>query len=304
MNGPILHVQDIVTFLGERILTSAIGSDTVIGAAALTPGAEHHLSFASGTGAAAVDSVNSSASSVILVHQDVFHMLRPPPNVSLLAVSDPRLEFARAYTHFFDSVVKCGIHPSAIVETEANIHPTAYVGPGAHIAHDVVIGSEVWIGPNVVILTGTSIGSDCRVGPGSVIGNSGFGYAREPGGTPVAIPHIGGVVIGDRVEIGANTCIDRGTLDNTVIENDAKIDNLVHIAHNCRIGAGAFVIASAMIAGSVQVGPRAWIAPNSSIREKRSVGADAIVGLAAVVTKDVHDGETVVGNPARIIGPG
>ena len=101
-----------------------------------------------------------------------------------------------------------------------------------------------------------------------MIGHVGFGYARETDGTPVAIPHSGGVDVGDHVDIGANTCIDRGTMSDTVIGHQVKIDNLVHIAHNCVIGEAAYVIATAIVGGSVKIGPRAWIAPNASIRQR------------------------------------
>ena len=152
-----------------------------------------------------------------------------------------------------------------------------------------------------MILSGTRIGDRTSIGPSTTIGYTGFGYVREDDGQPLLIPHSGGVVIGSDVEIGANTCIDRGTLDDTVIDDHAKIDNLVHIAHNCHIGNGAFVIATAILCGGVRIGERAWVAPNVSIREQLTVGADAIIGLASTVVKNVPDGATVVGSPAREI---
>ncbi|MEZ5268643.1 MAG: hypothetical protein R2789_08795 [Microthrixaceae bacterium] len=100
----------------------------------------------------------------------------------------------------------------------------------------------------------------------------GFGYARDPDGTPVLLPHLGGVRIGDRVEIGANTAVDRGTLEHTVIEDDAKIDNLVHIAHNCVVGEGAFVIATSILCGSVRIG-RAPGSPPTPRCSRASVSA-------------------------------
>jgi UDP-3-O-[3-hydroxymyristoyl] glucosamine N-acyltransferase len=104
------------------------------------------------------------------------------------------------------------------------------------------------------------------------------------------------------VEIGANTAIDRGTLADTVIEDEAKIDNLVHVAHNCHIKRGAFVIATSILCGGVVVGERAWVAPNASILEQITIGDDATVGLAATVIRDVEPGAVVVGSPARPLG--
>jgi len=165
------------------------------------------------------------------------------------------------------------------------------------------IGARVCIGANAVLGEGIIIGDDVVVGPGTVIGHVGFGYAREPDGTPVLLPHTGTVRIGDRVEIGANTAIDRGTIDDTVIEDDAKVDNLVHIAHNCRIRRGAFVIATAILCGGVDVGEGAWIAPNAAVREQLSVGDGAVVGLSATVVRDVEPETVVAGSPARPIRP-
>jgi UDP-3-O-[3-hydroxymyristoyl] glucosamine N-acyltransferase len=113
--------------------------------------------------------------------------------------------------------------------------------------------------------------------------------------------HLGGVVIEDNVEIGSNTSIDRGTLADTFIRRGAKIDNQVHIAHNCDIGPDAVVIAQAMIGGSVKIGRGAWIAPGVVVMNGIAIGAGAFCGLGSIVTKPVADGLTVMGNPARPI---
>jgi len=166
---------------------------------------------------------------------------------------------------------------------------------------DAVIGDGTTIGPNCVIEDGVSIGTDCFIGPNCSIGQVGFGYEREPDGEVALIPHLGGVQIGHRVHMGANSCIDRGTIGDTIIEDDVKIDNLVHVAHNVIVGRGAFLIANSMIGGSVRIGKNAWIAPSATVINGRQVGNDAVVGLGAVVIRNVAPGETVVGNPARSI---
>jgi len=114
---------------------------------------------------------------------------------------------------------------------------------------------------------------------------------------------VGRVVIDEDVEIGCNTCVDRGALGNTYLRSGARIDNLVHIAHNADIGSHALVIAHAMVAGSATIGERAWIAPSAAIMNQLTVGAGAIVGLGAVVVKSVEPGTTVVGNPAKPLAP-
>jgi len=173
------------------------------------------------------------------------------------------------------------------------------ISPSAHIDYDVEIGEGTKIYANVTIYKDVKIGKNCIIHSGAVIGTDGFGYEQEADGSRFKIAHLGGVIIGDNVEIGANTCIDRGTLSDTIIEDGVKIDNLVHIAHNVHIKKNVVIIANAMIAGSVIIGEGAWIAPSSSIREGKKIGDGALVGLGSVVIKDVPIGSTVMGVPAK-----
>lgn len=298
--GVSIHV--LIEFLGDRALARSTPPDlTLTHAAALTPGDCGAVSFATGASESRLRAVSSSASSLVLVNEDAISLLDNTQQPALIAVVNPRREFARVVTAFFGSERPRGVSSTATVSATAIVGPNCYIGPGAYIAPGVVIGADCSIGANCVLLEGTTIGDQTSIGPNTTIGYVGFGYAREDDGTPILVPHSGGVDIGSRVDIGANTCIDRGTLDDTVIEDDVKVDNLVHIAHNCRIEKAAFVIATAILCGGVRVGPRAWIAPNVSVREQLSIGADATVGLASTVTRNVPDGATVVGAPAREI---
>ena len=184
----------------------------------------------------------------------------------------------------------------------ARVAPSARLAPGVFIGSDVMIEDDVIIGPNsclqhVTIARGSSIGANCS------IGGPGFGlvWGGEEGW--LRFPHVGRVEIESNVEIGSNTCVDRGALGDTRIRRGARIDNLVHIAHNADIGEGALVIANAMVAGSATIGERAWIAPSASIMNQLTIGAAAVVGLGAVVVKSVEAGATVVGNPAKPLAP-
>lgn len=143
------------------------------------------------------------------------------------------------------------------------------------------------------------MGARCRVNSGTVIGADGFGYERNEHGELEKFPHLGGVLIGDDVEIGSNTSIDRGSLGNTVIGDRARIDNLVHVAHNVQIGEDAAVIALTMLGGSSKIGTQAWVAPGAVLMNQVKIGANGTVGLGAVVVKDVDDGQTVMGAPAQ-----
>lgn len=291
-------VEQIAEFLDDRLLGSRlVGGGEVTGPAPITPGRPGALSFSSRAGEQAAEALAGTASSVVLVREGDVDLV--PRAASALVVAEPRREFARLVARFFTEPARRGIHPAAVIDPGARLGSDCYVGPGTVIEADVTIGDRCQIHANVTILERTVVGDDVTIGPGTCIGYAGFGYEREADGTPLLIPHRGGVRIGDRVEIGSNTSVDRGTIDDTVIEDDAKIDNLVHVAHNCHVGRGSFVIATAILCGGVHVGEGAWVAPNASVLEHVTIGAGAQVGLSATVLRDVDPGAIVVGSPAK-----
>lgn len=294
--------DDIVAFLAERVVQSRlVAGDAVDGPAPVSPGRARALSFSSHGHDAARAALSRTLSTVVLVRPD--QVDAAPAGTSVIAVVEPRREFARVVARFFAARPRTGIHPRAVIDPDAVVGADCYVGPGAVIEAGVRIGDRCQIHANVTILERTVIGSDVSIGPGTCIGYAGFGYEREADGQPLLIPHLGGVVVGDRVEIGSNTSIDRGTIDDTVIEDDAKIDNLVHVAHNCRVGRGSFVIATAILCGGVHVGEGAWVAPNAAVLEHVTIGPRAQVGLSATVIRDVDADTVVVGSPARPLPP-
>lgn len=147
---------------------------------------------------------------------------------------------------------------------------------------------------DVTILEVVSWGENLKVGPGSRLGTVGFGFERDDDGYFI-MPHLGGVVIGDDVDIQANVCVDRGTFSNTVIGTGTKIDNHVHVAHNCKIGRDVMITAGVILGGSVTVEDRAWLGLNSTIMQGVTIGVGATIGIGAVVLKDVEPGQTIVG---------
>lgn len=217
-----------------------------------------------------------------------------------IIVTNPRQAFSKALQLFADSQVDTGIHSSAVVNS-SQIGSGVVIGPNAFIDKNVVIGDNVIIGAGSVILENTRIGNDVIIGSNNTIGGVGFGYEKDDEGQYFFLAHLGGVVIEDRVEIGNNTCIDKGVLGNTVLGRNVKVDNLVHIAHGCQIGENSLIIANAMVAGSVEIGPGSWIAPSSSILNQKKIGKNVVVGMSAVVLKDVPDDDVVVGMPAKSI---
>ena len=218
-----------------------------------------------------------------------------PPSGAWIRSDEPRLDFIKAL------LVLERLGPFTRATEEAQIHPTAVIAPGVSIGKGVVIGERTRIEPHVTIADDVRIGKDCWLKSGCVVGESGFGFERLPDGSPLRFLHFGGVIIGDRVEVGSVTTVVQGTLGPTIIEDDAKVDDHVHVAHNVRICKNAFVIACAELSGGVVVGEAAWIGPNASVLEQVKIGARAFVGLGCVVLKDVAADTTVVGNPARVI---
>lgn len=185
------------------------------------------------------------------------------------------------------------------------IHPTAKIGDNVRLGKFCVIGANVEIGADTIIGNNTTImhakiGQSCNIGSSVTIGGEGFGFEDE-GEDVVTFPHLGGVVIGDNVKIGSSTCIDRASLGNTIIQDQVKIDNLVHVAHNVVIGRASKVIAMTIIGGSTKIGQNVWIAPGASLRDWIDVGDGALVGMGAVVTKNIDDNQSVIGNPAKPI---
>jgi UDP-3-O-[3-hydroxymyristoyl] glucosamine N-acyltransferase len=196
-----------------------------------------------------------------------------------------------------------GIHPSATVDSA--LPESVSVGPGACVGVEVIVGEGAVIGARCVIGDRVRIGAgtrlhpnvtiypDCRIGArvvihsGAVIGSDGFGFARRRDGSWIKIPQIGRVLVGDDVEIGANTTIDRGALDDTVIENDVKLDNQIQIAHNCRIGEHSAIAGCAGIAGSTRIGKRCLIGGAAMITGHITIADDVVVSGATFVPRSI-----------------
>ena len=216
----------------------------------------------------------------------------------LIHVLKPKMALAKVGNYYFIDKKVAGIHPTAIVSSNAVIGKDVHIGPYTVIGA-AAIGDGCEIEANVRIYDDVKIGNKCRIKSGSVIGGEGFGFEQDENGNRFRFPQIGGVVIGDYVEIGANTCIDRGALSDTVIGDYTKINNLCHIAHNNQIGRNVIITGCVNISGSNIIEDNVWIAPNSSIRGYVHLGEGCLIGMGAVVVKDVPAGQTWIGNPAR-----
>lgn len=209
-----------------------------------------------------------------------------------------------------------GVAVGAHVDASARIDPTASIGPGAVVGPGCHVGARSVVAANAILVANVSVGCDCwlhsgavlredtRVGdrvvlqPGVVLGADGFGYVADENGRPVAMAQRGCVVIEDDVEIGANTTVDRATLDETRIRRGAKIDNLVQIAHNCDIGEDVLIVAQSGISGGTVVSRGAIIMAQAGVTGHLRIGEGAFVGARAGLHRDVPDGARVYGTPA------
>jgi UDP-3-O-[3-hydroxymyristoyl] glucosamine N-acyltransferase len=231
----------------------------------------------------------------------------------------PRAHFAEALGILYPApVFDAGISPHACVHEGAVVHPTASIGPhvtlaegcsigervrimaGCSVESGAAIGPDAVLHPNVTVYGRVKIGARCVLHSGAVIGADGFGFELAQGRYR-KVPQVGWVEIGDDVEIGANTCIDRATLGSTVIGEGTKLDNMVHIGHNCRIGKHVVIAAQTGLAGGVTVGDYAIVGGQVGVGDKARIESRAIVGSGAgiLTSKIVRAGEPVWGTPAR-----
>jgi UDP-3-O-[3-hydroxymyristoyl] glucosamine N-acyltransferase len=235
---------------------------------------------------------------------------------SLLITGNPHKAFARALeilyppdeeipyisekAHIEEEVQigdRVSVQPFAVIRSSARIGKGSVISSGAYIGRGVRIGENVFIHPNVTVRDRVLIGNNVVIHAGTVIGADGFGYLRE-GERHLKIPQVGGVVIEDDVEIGANVTIDRATVGNTIIGSGSRIDNLVQIAHNVRIGKNSIIVAQAGISGSVEIGEGAVLAGQVGVRDHVRIGRGAVVGAQSGVGSDVPDGQIYSGSPA------
>ncbi len=260
------------------------------------------------------DLLSATKAGAVILHPDFAGSV--PEGCEALVTSEPYVGWAKisALFHPFPEAA-AGRHPAAIIDPSAVIDPSAEIGPGAVVAAGAEIGAGTSIGALAYVGPGVVIGKNCRIHPqatvshailgnrvvlypGARVGQDGFGFAiSKTGFTPV--PQLGRVLIGDGAEIGANTTIDRGSAQDTVIGPGVHIDNLVQIGHYVNIGANAVIVAQAGVSGSTQIGPGVMIAAQAGLTGHLNIGAGARIGAQSGVMQDVPAGEEVLGAPAQ-----
>lgn len=223
-----------------------------------------------------------------------------PAGLTSIRVKDPRLAFAYACAEFFEARPAPSVAPSAVIDPTARIGRDVTVGPGCIIGPEVEIGDRSELRGNVIVGPRVKIGRSCLIKSGAVIGEEGFGIAKDSNGRNVRIPQFGSVVIGDEVEIGSLTTVTSGTLDPVLIADRVKIDDHVHIGHNAVIGSDAIITACSEM-GRVKIGRGVWIGPNTSIKEGIEICDDAFVGIGSVIIRNIEVPGVYAGVPARML---
>ena len=234
-------------------------------------------------------------------------------------VKNPQLAMAKVLTMFFPDEYKSkGVHPKSIIDSSSNIGKNVTIEAGAIIEAGVIIGESTFIGANVFIGKNTKIGTGCKIYQNvviynnifignkvtihgaAVIGCDGYGFIIDKD-QHFKIPQKGTVLIGDDVEIGANSVIDRATIGKTIIGNMSKLDNLVHIGHNVQIGNGCLITAQVGIAGSAKIGDNCQMGGQAGVVSHVDIGSDSIIAAKSGVTKSLSGGQMYGGYPARPI---
>jgi UDP-3-O-[3-hydroxymyristoyl] glucosamine N-acyltransferase len=291
-----LSAKQIANFLNAEL----IGPDVEIREVqAIGTNKEHALYFINRYDEKFIKIMNQYKNVLIICSQEYAGRF----SVSHILCANPRLFFLRVVNRFFcrHRDIEPKISEHAVVHPEASIGELVSIGAFSVIGPEVCIGDGTVIGNNVSIDGAVSIGKGCVIKSGAVIGEAGFGFEYNEDGVPEHFPHIGGVVIGDYVNIGACTCIERATLAVTRVMDYVKVDDLVQIGHNSETGESTMIMAGSIVGGGTKVGAKCWIAPKTVLKEKIVVNDGAMTGFGSVVIKDVPTNAVVAGVPAKII---
>jgi len=302
--GTIMKLSELAGLLGAEL--SGSGDAEITGVAGIREANEGNITFI--TGKNHLKDLEHSRASAVLVPRDTPDMPLP-----MLRVKNPRLAFARAIEIFYvkpysptgiseRTVVgknvligtDCSIHPFAVLADKVRIGNRVTIYPGVYVGQDSVIDDDSVLYANVSIGHKIAVGKRVIIHSGTVIGSDGFGFVTE-GGTHHKIPQVGGVIIEDDVEIGANCSIDRATLGNTQIKKGTKLDNQVHVAHNVAIGEHCLLAGQSGIAGSSTLGNYVVLGGQVAVSDHITVGDRVMAGGRAVITKNVEAGQIIAG---------
>jgi UDP-3-O-[3-hydroxymyristoyl] glucosamine N-acyltransferase len=273
--------------------------------ASLGEASDTDLAFCSYNETEAIKQITESKAGIILCKKCLRLCVHPKEGSQLVFLDNPRLSFAsfanrmQAERKNFRQETK--ISQSSIIAKDVIIGRNCYIGNFVSIGSNCIIGENTVIHDRVTLSQNCKIGKNCILQSGVTLGEDGFAYERHENNKLEKFPHKGGVVIGNSVEICANTDIARGSLTDTVISDGTKIDAMVHIAHNVKIGKNCMITGGTVIGGSAVLGDSCWTGLNCTIKNKVTIGNNVLVGAGACVIRNVLDGDIVAGVPAKSI---
>lgn len=304
------NIESILLELGIDFRLCGNIKKTFRNVATIQQGKEGDLCYCSFEGEEALSLISKSNADIILCGEGLEKAIAQNYQSSNLSkkqqfifVDNPRAAFIKIINKISENDnKKVGISPTAIVSATASIGSNCYIGNNVVIGEDCKIGNDTVISDRAVIVQKCIIGNNCVIEPGVTIGADGFAYERDKKTLELErFPHIGGVRIGDNVEICANSSIARGSISDTVIGDGTKLDALVHVAHNVIIGRNCELTAGTIIGGSTIIGDTSWMGLNCTLKNKIKIGNKVIVGAGACVIHDVPDEDIVAGVPAKSI---
>lgn len=289
-----LTVEAVATLVGGRLVGGGDGSRLLTAVGPLA-GADGGTLSLLAQGRYLSDFRASRAGAVLLTAEWAPDPAGPPLRI---IVTDPQKAMARALEVMFPVSGGGDVHPTVRLGKGVVLGKQVRLGPGVVLEAGVIVGDATELEAEVVCHRGTRIGRRCRIQAGTVLGGPGFGFVAALGGH-ARIPHVGGCLLGDDVEVGGNCTIDRGSIDDTVIGDGTKLDNLVHVGHNARLGAGCLVMGGSVIAGSAELGDGVVVAGHAAIGGHFRVGNRARIGAKSGVISAVPEGADYSGFPAR-----
>jgi UDP-3-O-[3-hydroxymyristoyl] glucosamine N-acyltransferase len=306
-----LTAQAVADLVGGRLLGD--GTVRIEGVGPLDRAGPDALSFAISSRYAS--NLGSSRAGAVLIPEELAS--GPSGPGTRIVVRDPYEALVRVIRALFpESAPQPGVDPTARIGAEARLGPDVSIGPYAVIGRsarlgarsrvaqhvtvgdNVVIGEDAVLGPGVVCYAGSRIGNRAVLKAGAIIGGDGFGYLSDRK-AHTRIPHVGGCILEDDVEVGSHTCIDRGSVDDTVIGRGTKLDNLVQVGHNVRIGERCLIMAGVGIAGSTRIGNDAILAGHVGVTDHLMIGDRARIAAKSAIFGDVPPGASFSGHPAR-----
>ena len=296
-------VKAILSDLGIQYITEGHRRKTIKGVASINEATKEDLSFCSGEGSQGILAISNSRAGIILCNKSIEGCVYPRTVGSLLIfLENPKLAFIRVINRMFHKERKNKISPRAVISETAHIGTNCSIGDYTVIGDYCEIGSNTIISDRVSLVRNCVVGNNCSIQTGATLGSDGFAFERDDRTVELEhFPSLGQVIVGNNVIVSSNCSVAAGSLSDTTIGDGTKLDSLVHVGHDTKLGKNCVLTASTVIGGRTVVGDYTWMGLNSTLKNKIKIGNKVIIGCGAAVIKDVVDGDIVAGVPAKSI---